>query len=135
MSPPIGATILAQLGQIELHVFTRDENEAQAIARLDAAVAQAATVLGEDIFSSDGRSLEHVVGELLVERGLTIAVAESCTGGLIASRLTDVAGSSRYVQQAVVTYSNEAKTSLLGVPPEMIAEHGAVSEPVALSMA
>jgi nicotinamide-nucleotide amidase len=135
MAPPIGATILAQLGQIELHVFTRDRDRAQGMARLDAAVAQAAAVLGEDVFSSDGRLLEHVVGDLLVERGLTIAVAESCTGGLIASRLTDIAGSSRYVQQAVVTYSNEAKTSLLGVPPEMIAEHGAVSEPVALSMA
>lgn len=135
MTPPIGATILAQLGQIELHVFTRDSDRAHAASRLDAAVAQAAAVLGEDIFSSDGRVLEHVVGDLLVERGLTIALAESCTGGLIASRLTDISGSSRYVQQAVVTYSNEAKTSLLGVPPEMIAEHGAVSEPVALSMA
>ena len=135
LSPPIGATILAQLGQIELHVFTRDEDRARAAARLDAAVARAATVLGDDIFSDDGRSLEHVIGDLLVERGLTIGVAESCTGGLIASRLTDVAGSSRYVHQAVVTYSNEAKTSLLGVPADMIAEHGAVSEVVALSMA
>jgi len=135
LTPPIGATILAQLGQIELHVFTRDRDQAHAVKQLEAAVAQAGMVLGDDIFSSDGRSLEHVVGDLLVERGLSIAVAESCTGGLIASRLTDVPGSSRYVQQAVVTYSNEAKTSLLGVSADMIAEHGAVSETVALSMA
>jgi nicotinamide-nucleotide amidase len=135
MTPPIGATILAQLGQLELHVFTRDSARARAVERLDAAVARAEAVLGEDIFSSDGRPLEHVVGDLLVEQGLTIAVAESCTGGLIASRLTDIPGSSRYVQQAVVTYSNEAKVALLGVAPEVLAEHGAVSEIVALSMA
>jgi len=135
MDPPVGATILAQLGQIELHVFTRDEDSARAAQRLDAAVARAGQVLGDDIFSSDGRLLEQVVGDLLVERGSTIAVAESCTGGLIASRLTDIPGSSRYVQEAIVSYSNEAKTALLGVPPEVIAEHGAVSEIVALAMA
>jgi nicotinamide-nucleotide amidase len=72
---------------------------------------------------------------MLVERGLRIAVAESCTGGLITSRLTDVPGSSRYVDRSVVTYSNEAKTALLDVPAALIAEHGAVSEPVALAMA
>jgi nicotinamide-nucleotide amidase len=72
---------------------------------------------------------------MLVERRQTIALAESCTGGLIASRLTDVPGSSRYVRHSVVAYSNDAKTGLLGVAPELIAEHGAVSEPVALAMA
>ena len=135
MVPPIGATILAQLGQIELHVFTRDADRDGAAARLDEAVAQASVVLGEDIFSTDGRPLEHVVGDLLVARSLTIGAAESCTGGLITSRLTDIAGSSRYVMQSVVTYSNEAKTTLLQVPSEMIDTHGAVSEPVALAMA
>jgi nicotinamide-nucleotide amidase len=98
-------------------------------------VGEAVAVLGADVFSSDGRPLEHVVGDLLSVRNLTIGVAESCTGGLITSRLTDIAGSSRYVMQAVVTYSNEAKTSLLRVPADMIATHGAVSEPVALAMA
>jgi nicotinamide-nucleotide amidase len=75
------------------------------------------------------------VGDLLVARGLRIAVAESCTGGLITSRLTDVPGSSRYVDESVITYSNAAKTELLGVPAELIEAHGAVSEPVALAMA
>jgi nicotinamide-nucleotide amidase len=79
--------------------------------------------------------MEQVVGDLLVQRGMQIAAAESCTGGLITSRLTDVPGSSRYVQQAVVTYANESKTQLLGVPRALLAEHGAVSEPVALAMA
>ncbi len=83
----------------------------------------------------DGRSLEAVVGDLLVEHGMHIAVAESCTGGLITSRLTDVAGSSRYVNQSVVVYANEAKTALAGVPAELMTQHGAVSEPVAVAMA
>jgi PncC family amidohydrolase len=76
-----------------------------------------------------------VVGELLAARGLTIATAESCTGGLLASRITDIPGSSDYFDRGLVTYSNAAKTELLGVPAETLAEHGAVSEPVALAMA
>ena len=72
---------------------------------------------------------------MLIARALTIAVAESCTGGLIASRLTDVPGSSRYVERGVVTYSNASKIDLLGVPSDMIAAHGAVSEQVAITMA
>ena len=102
---------------------------------LDAAVRQVVEAIGADVYSTDGRTLEQVVGDLLVERGLRIAAAESCTGGLITSRLTDVPGSSRYVDQSVITYSNDAKTELLGVPPDMLEEHGAVSEPVALAMA
>jgi nicotinamide-nucleotide amidase len=133
--PPVAATILAQLGQIELHLTSRAPSRAAAERVLDAAVAQAQGVLGDDIFSTDGRPLEHAVGDLLVARGLTIGIGESCTGGLITSRLTDIPGSSRYVTQSVVTYSNDAKTSLLGVPPELIEEHGAVSEAVALAMA
>jgi nicotinamide-nucleotide amidase len=92
-------------------------------------------VLGRDAYSTDGRALEEVVGDLLLARGWRIGVAESCTGGLITSRLTDVAGSSRYVDRSVVSYSNDAKTEMLGVPAALIAEHGAVSEPVAVAMA
>jgi nicotinamide-nucleotide amidase len=134
-TPPVAATILAALGSIELHVSTRASTRAQAHAVLDAVVAEALNVLGPDVYSTDGRLLEAVVGDLLVERGLRIGVAESCTGGLIASRLTDVPGSSRYVDQTVVVYSNEAKTELLGVPADLIRAHGAVSEPVAAAMA
>jgi nicotinamide-nucleotide amidase len=134
-TPPVAATILAALGSIELHVSTRASTREQANALLDAIVADALDVLGPDVYSTDGRLLEAVVGDLLVERGLRIGVAESCTGGLIASRLTDVPGSSRYVDQTVVVYSNEAKTELLGVPADLIRAHGAVSEPVAVAMA
>jgi nicotinamide-nucleotide amidase len=132
---PIAATILAALGSIELHLSARGDDAAAIDAGLARAVAQVEGVLGRDAYSSDGRTLEQVVGDLLLERGLRIAAAESCTGGLITSRLTDVPGSSRYVERSVVTYSNESKTALLDVPAALIAEHGAVSEPVAQAMA
>ncbi|MGE3179733.1 MAG: competence/damage-inducible protein A [Vicinamibacterales bacterium] len=132
---PISTTILASMGQIELHLTAIAPERRSADAALDAAVAQLVDVLGLSVYSIDGRPLEHVVGDLLAEAGWTIAVAESCTGGLLASRITDVAGSSRYFLRGVVSYSNEAKTDLLGVPADLIDVHGAVSEPVALAMA
>jgi nicotinamide-nucleotide amidase len=132
---PIAATILASLGQVELHLSARAVSRTDAVAALETAVRQVQSVLGADVYSIDGHPLEQVVGDLLVERTMRIAVAESCTGGLITSRLTDIPGSSRYVDQSVVTYSNDAKVSLLGVPAELIAAHGAVSESVALAMA
>ena len=132
---PVAATILAAPGHIEVHLSARHAARDVAEQTLDAAAADVVGVLGVDVYSTNGRLLEQVVGDLLVEQGLTIGLAESCTGGLITSRLTDVPGSSRYVDRSVVTYSNEAKTALLGVPAELIAEHGAVSEPVALAMA
>lgn len=134
-SPRINATILAALGQIELHLSARAQSTEMAGAALETAVRQVCAVLGEDVFSTGGEPMEAVVGELLVSRGYRIALAESCTGGLVTSRLTDVAGSSRYVERAVVVYANEAKVDLLGVPPALIEAHGAVSEPVAVAMA
>jgi len=122
-------------GQIDLHLSVRHTSAAEGTAMLERAIAQVLEVLGEVVFSTDGRRLEEVVGELLASRRLWIAAAESCTGGLVTSRLTDVAGSSRYVGTSVVAYANEAKTALLGVPPALLAEHGAVSEPVAVAMA
>jgi nicotinamide-nucleotide amidase len=132
---PISTTILAALGQVELHLTARAATRALADAALDAAVDQLRAVLGPAIYSLDGRPLEAVIGEMLRERKLTVAVAESCTGGLMASRLTDVPGSSEYVEEGVVCYSNRAKRDLAGVDPALIAEHGAVSEPVALALA
>jgi nicotinamide-nucleotide amidase len=132
---PISTTILAVLGQIELHLTARAAHRAAADAALNAAVGELQDVLGPAVYSTDGRALEVVVGDLLRERKMTIAVAESCTGGLLASRLTDVPGSSDYVDRGVVCYSNLAKTELAGVPPALLSEHGAVSEPVAQAMA
>ena len=132
---PISTTILAVLGQIELHLTAQAASPDAAHAALDAAVLEMQDVLGPSVYSTDGRSLEGVVGDLLRQHALTIAVAESCTGGLLASRLTDVPGSSDYVERGVVCYSNRSKTELVGVPAALIAEHGAVSEPVARAMA
>ena len=132
---PITTTILAVLGQSELHLTARASARADADTALDAAVAELVAALGNAVYSVDGRPLEAVVGHLLRTRALKIAVAESCTGGLLASRLTDVPGSSEYVERGAVCYSNRSKTEWLGVPDALIAEHGAVSEPVAAAMA
>jgi nicotinamide-nucleotide amidase len=132
---PIGTTILAVLGQIELHLTAQADRLADADAALAAAVRELEEALGPCVYSTDGRALEVVVGDLLRQRKLTIAAAESCTGGLLMSRLTDVPGSSDYVDRGVVCYSNTAKTELADVPEALIREHGAVSEPVAQAMA
>ncbi len=133
--PPVATSILAAPGQIELHLSMRTDSAEDAESALARATAEILAVVGNDVFSTDGRSLEQVVGDLLRRRGWRIATAESCTGGLVASRLTDVAGSSDYVDRGVVAYSNRAKTDLLGVPERLILEHGAVSEPVGEAMA
>lgn len=133
--PPVSTTILAAPGQIDLHFSVRASSEEEGGFVLDRASAEMLAVVGADVFSTDGRSLEQVVGDLLRARFWRIATAESCTGGLVASRLTDVPGSSDYMERGVVCYSNRAKTDLLGVPEETIREHGAVSEPVGLAMA
>lgn len=132
---PVTTTILASLGTVELHLSAYGPDPDAIAARLDVAQATLAQRFGDDVVNLDGASLEATVGAALAERGWTVAVAESCTGGLVATRLTDVAGASRYVDRAVVSYSNDAKTALLGVPADLIAAYGAVSEPVAIAMA
>ena len=134
-TPPIATTILAAMGQIELHLSVRDTDEARAKATLARAKEELLAVVGDDVYSTDGRVMEEILGDLLKERGYTIAAAESCTGGLFTSRLTDVPGSSTYVRASVIAYAYEDKTALLGVPSEMLNAHGAVSEPVAVAMA
>jgi nicotinamide-nucleotide amidase len=134
-NPPIETTILAAPGQVELHLVTRSADAGTASERLARARDDLVAAFGGDVFSTDGRSMEEIVGQLLLDRKLTIAAAESCTGGLMMSRLTDVPGSSAYVAGGVVVYSNELKTSLAGVDPSLIAKHGAVSEPVAVALA
>lgn len=134
-TPPIETTILASPGQVELHLSLRSTDAAAAMARLTAARDTLATALGREVYSIDGTPLEQVVGQLLQARGLTIAAAESCTGGLLMSRLTDIPGSSAYVLAGVVAYSDESKTQLADVDPALIAAHGAVSEPVAVALA
>ena len=135
LAPPLDVTILAALGRIELHLFARSDDAERASVVLDAAIAEAAGVLGTAVYSTADETLEEVAGRLLRERGWRVAVAESCTGGLLGTRLTDVPGSSSWFEGGVIVYSNALKTSLAGVSPESMARHGAVSEPVALALA
>lgn len=131
----IETTILASLGQIELHLTAMASSADDGHRALDGAVADVRAALGQDLFSTNGETMQQVVGALLRARGLRIAAAESCTGGLVMARLTEVPGSSDYVDRGVVVYSNESKIDLLGVPASLITMHGAVSEPVAAAMA
>lgn len=133
--PSIETTILAGLGQVELHLVAQSTDPRGAGAALDLAVAELTRALGRDVVSTNGAALEAAVGDLLRARGWRVALAESCTGGLATSRLTDVPGSSDYLERSIIAYSNEAKVDLLGVPAALISEHGAVSEPVAAAMA
>lgn len=128
-------TILFNQSEIEIHLTAQGTNEAEADLLLDGLAGQIEERLGDAVFAFRGERLEEVVGLRLAVSGFTLAVAESCTGGLVAHRLTEVPGSSSYFMEGVVTYSNESKTRLLGVPPELIEEHGAVSAEVAEAMA
>ncbi len=132
---PVMPTILAAPGQIELHLTAAAQGAEEAAGALETAAQDLVAALGRRVFTTEGESLEEVTGRLLREQAKTIAVAESCTGGLLMSRLTDVAGSSDYVLGGVVAYSNALKIDLLGVPRELLEAHGAVSEPVGMAMA
>ena len=118
----------ARPGEIDLRVI----GESAALDQADRIVTEG---LGAAVFSIDGRSLEEVVVKLLTQRTQTLAVAESCTGGFLAHRITNVAGASAVFLAAYVTYSNEAKAAMLGIDSRLIAEHGAVSGEVAQAMA
>lgn len=128
-------TILFTSTEIEIHLTAQAKTEAEAELLLDGLAGQIEERLGDSIFAFRGEKMEEVVGLRLAVSGFTVATAESCTGGLVAHRLTEVPGSSKYFMEGVVTYSNEAKTRLLGVPRELIEAHGAVSAEVAEAMA
>jgi len=128
-------TILFNQSEIEIHLTARGRTEQEAIDLLDRLTAQIEERLGNAVFSFAGETMEEVVGLKLSVGGYTLAVAESCTGGLVAQRLTDVPGSSKYFIEGVVAYANDAKIRTLGVEPMLLMEHGAVSAPVAEAMA
>ncbi|MGI6037791.1 MAG: competence/damage-inducible protein A [Limnochordia bacterium] len=125
----------ASLGEVRLRVTASAENEQEALALIEPLAARVRERLGDLIYGYDGATLEGVVGERLADQGLTLAVAESCSGGLISHRLTNIPGSSRYFLQGAVVYSNDAKRELLGVPAELLEQYGAVSPQVAKAMA
>jgi nicotinamide-nucleotide amidase len=128
-------TILAAPGEIQLHPRVWSADPAAAEKLLDEMVERFALALGENLFSTNGESLEEVVARTLQMNRATIAVAESCTGGMLAARLTNIPGSSSYFRGGVVCYSNDLKSLWVDVPPEVIEAKGAVSSEVALALA
>ncbi len=121
--------------EIQLVLTARDADQAKAEERVKAAKAEVVARLEKYIFAFNGDTLEGQAAALLRERRLTLAVAESCTGGLIADRLTDIPGASHFLERAAVTYSNLSKTEILGVPAAVIEQFGAVSRETATLMA
>ena len=126
---------LPSLGGVRLRLTGHDDGQPDLRARMEALLPELHTLLGDHIFAVGETNLETAVGTLLAERGLTVGTAESCTGGLLAHRLTSVPGSSRYYQGSIIAYSNEVKMQELGVTPETLAAHGAVSEAAVAEMA
>ncbi|HEY7099458.1 MAG TPA: competence/damage-inducible protein A [Terriglobales bacterium] len=133
--PDVQTTILAGAGEIQLHVSHRADSLDAAQSRVDQLVDRLEEELGDFVFSDNGDSMEQIVSYYLQMRNATLAVAESCTGGLLAERLTSIGGSSRYFVGGAVVYSNQLKTSFADVPEKMIVEHGAVSREVAAALA
>ena len=128
-------TILFNKSEIEIHLTARGRTEQDAERLLDDLSERLEERLGHSIFSFRGELMEEIVGMRLSVTGYTLAVAESCTGGLISERLTEVPGASKYFMEGVVTYSNEAKIRTLGVDQKLLRKHGAVSAEVAEAMA
>jgi nicotinamide-nucleotide amidase len=128
-------TILAAPGDIQIHMRSRSDSAQEAAALVAELGTEIEALLGDRIYSADGEPLEAAVGQLLRARGATISVAESCTGGMVAERITSVPGSSDYFVGGFLVYANRMKTALLGVDEQLLEAHGAVSEPVAEAMA
>lgn len=132
-NPLIGTTVANGVVSVRIRSAFDDADEAQ--RQLDLTTERVEQVMGPLVFGRDDTTLAQSVGALLKERKKTVAVAESCTGGLIGKMLTDCAGSSEYAVGGWITYTNQMKTERLGVPDELITEHGAVSEPIVRAMA
>jgi competence/damage-inducible protein CinA-like protein len=131
----VDTTILAGAGEIQLHFRARAQTAEAAQRQVDEVAGEVEDELNDSVFSRNGESLEQIVGYWLQLRNATLAVAESCTGGQLAERITSVSGSSRYFLGGAVVYSNELKTEFAGVPRDMIERHGAVSREVAAALA
>ena len=131
----VETTILAGAGEIELHFKSTAATQDAAQNRVDEVAGVVEDELDDAVYSRNGESLEQIVGYWLQMRNATVASAESCTGGMLAERLTSISGSSRYFLGGAVVYSNALKTEFAGVPAEMIERHGAVSREVAAALA
>jgi nicotinamide-nucleotide amidase len=133
--PNVETTVLAGQGQVEFHLRAVAPTIEEAQAEVDKLASEIEDELDDAVFSTGGESLEEIVGYYLQMRNLKLAVAESCTGGMVAERITSVPGSSRFFLGGAVVYSNDLKTLFVDVPPLMIEAHGAVSKEVAIALA
>jgi nicotinamide-nucleotide amidase len=131
----LDTSILFTKSEIEVHLAARADSDGKASVVVEEVTKKILDVLGDAVSSTDNETMEQVLGKILTKRGLTISTAESCTGGLISRRLTEVPGSSKYFLEGVVSYSNEAKIRLLNIPSKTIEMHGAVSAETAEAMA
>jgi nicotinamide-nucleotide amidase len=131
----VQTSILFSRSEIELWLTAQSENEAEAVEVLEELAAKIVEKLGLAVFSTNGETMEEIVGKILADNGKTLSVAESCTGGLICERLTDVAGSSAYFIEGIISYANDAKIRNLNVSNDLIEQFGAVSAEVAKAMA
>jgi nicotinamide-nucleotide amidase len=131
--PAVGLT--ARDTSVDIRIVAHEGSGARSRSSAERAESDIRKKLGDAVYGIDGQEMEEVLGALLTQRKMTLAVAESCTGGLISGRITNISGSSFYFERGVVTYSNAAKTEILGVPDALIGKHGAVSREVAKAMA
>jgi nicotinamide-nucleotide amidase len=131
--PAVGLT--ARDTGVDIRIVAHEGSGVRSRSTVERTEAEIRKKLGDAVYGIDGQEMEEVVGALLLQRKMTLSVAESCTGGMIGARITNIAGSSAYFERGVVTYSNAAKVELLGVPADLIERHGAVSREVAKAMA
>jgi len=133
--PNVQTSVLFSKVEVEVHLAATSSDERSALGTLEELTGKIAEKLGLAVFATDGETMEQVVAKLLSDRGETVSTAESCTGGLIAKRLTELAGSSKYFMEGAVTYSNDAKVRTLSVKQETLDQYGAVSSETAEEMA
>ncbi len=133
--PTVQTSILFNKSEVELHVAAKSANADEAVKTADELAGKLTMALGKWVFSTNGETMEEIIGTLLKKRCETVAVAESCTGGLIGQRITEVAGSSAYFMEGAITYSNAAKMRTLNVDKSIIDKYGAVSAECAEAMA
>jgi nicotinamide-nucleotide amidase len=132
---PVTVAFQVDFPQILVKLRAEGNDEGDTASVLEEACRKAREILGGHLFAEDEETMDSVVAALVREKGLTLSLAESCSGGLVAKRITDIPGSSAYFLEGAVTYSNAAKARILGVSPQLLEEKGAVSSEVALAMA
>jgi nicotinamide-nucleotide amidase len=135
MKTPLTVGIYARPNEVDVKITAKAENKKKALADIERIEKKISHILGDCVYGFDNDTLEEVVGKELIRKRMSLSIAESCTGGLISNRITNISGSSKYFDNGIVTYSNESKIRDLGVDKKLIERYGAVSRPVAIAMA